>query len=621
MFELLSSAFNIIIKEISYFSYSASVILSTHILASLSLILCLGIFSQWLAWRFYLPSILILLITGCLAGPVFGIIKPDEIFGNMLLPAVSISVAIILFEGGLNLNSKELKHIGRAVRNLITSGALVSWIIITAGAYYILKLSLALSALLGTILIVTGPTVIMPLLRHIKPSAKVGSILKWEGIVIDPIGAIFAVLVFKAIIIGTFQSAMSVILIKLLKIILTGFIFGYSGAKFIVYTFKNFIIPDYLQVSVSLATVVGLFTLSNTLNEESGLLTVTIMGIVIASQENFHFKHILEFKENLRVLLISCLFIVLAARLNYSDLTNLDIKSLLFILFIIFVARPATVFISNMNNDLTLNEKIFISFMAPRGIIAASVASIFSQRLTEAGYSEAKSIVPITFAVIIGTVLFYGLLSPVIASFLKIANPDPQGTLIVGANKISRHIAKILVQHECQVLLSDTNQVNIATAIKEGFSVHHGSILSSDILESVQLNEFCRLIALTSNDELNSFAAIRFADIFGRNQVFQLNPHSEANIVKHLTGRTLFGTDYNYTHLSDMIENGAQIVKKEITSNVSPDELICKEDNSINLFLVTPKKRVFFMTGDIKNDLELLKPGCFLYVLVNKTRS
>jgi len=614
---MIQGAFNQVINQINYFSYNASIILSTHILATLALILVLGIFSQWLAWRFYLPSILILLLVGCLAGPISGLINPDEIFGKMLLPVVSISVATILFEGGLNLNSKELKHIGKFVRNLITVGALVSWVSTTAAAFYILKLNLSLSSLLGAILIVTGPTVIMPLLRHIKPSAKVGSVLKWEGIVIDPIGAVFAVLVFEAIIIGTFQSAIPVMLMKLIEIILIGVILGYLGARFIVYAFKNFIVPDFLQVPVSLSTMVGLFTLSNALHEESGLLTVTIMGIAIASQKNFHVKHILEFKENLRVLLISCLFIVLSARLKYEDLINVNYNTMFFVLFLIFVARPLTVFISARGSDISLNEKIFISFMAPRGIVAASVASIFSARLVDAGYSSAKSILPITFMVIIGTVLFYGLISPWIASFLKIASPNPQGTLIVGANKIGRLIACALKKRGCQVLISDTNQVNISTAINEGLPVHHGSILSNEILESVQLNEFCRLIAMTPNDELNSFASIRFADIFGRNQVFQLRPHSNTNIVGHLMGRTLFGTNRDYSYLSGCLEKGAVLVEKEITAGVKPEDLLNDvETVSTALFSISKNGSISFMTEDIKSNLDHLKPGSHLFYLM-----
>jgi len=617
MFEVFNNMFNLAINQINYFSYSASVILSTHVLASLSLILVLGIFSQWLAWRFYLPSILILLITGCLAGPVSGIINPDELFGRMLLPVVSISVAVILFEGGLNLNSKELKHIGKFVRNLITIGALISWISTTAAAYFILKLNLSLASLLGAILIVTGPTVIMPLLRHIKPSAKVGSILKWEGIVIDPIGAIFAVLVFETIIIGTFQSALPVILLKLSKMILIGIICGFLGAQFIVYAFRNYIVPDYLQVPVSLASVIGLFTLSNSLYEESGLLTVTIMGIVIASQKNFHFKHILEFKENLRVLLISCLFIVLSARLKHDDFINVDYGILFFVIFLIFIARPLTVFISAIGADISFNEKLFISFMAPRGIVAASVASIFSQRLVDAGYSNAKTILPTTFMVIIGTVLFYGLVSPMIATLLKIANPNPQGTLIVGANRIGRLIAGALKNRGFQVLLSDTNNVNISSAINEGLPVHHGSILSNEILESVQLNEFCRLIALTPNDELNSFASIRFADIFGRNQVFQLRPHSKTDIVGHLMGRTVFAADYDYSSLSDIIKDGAYLSEKEWNGDSKAEEFLYEiKKVGLALFSVSKNRSISFMTGILKSDIDSLKPGSTLYCLM-----
>jgi NhaP-type Na+/H+ or K+/H+ antiporter len=291
-----------------------------HILLSLASIIVLGIGAEWLAWRLRLPSILLLLIFGIVVGPVTGFLNPDALFGDLLLPVVSIAVAIILFEGGLNLRISELRQVGGVVRNLITIGVLVTWLIGAGAAHFLLGLNFALALLLGAILVVSGPTVIMPLLRHLRPSGQVGSILKWEGIVIDPIGAILAVLVFEAILAGGFREAAAVTVIGLLKTILIGGGIGMLGAMIMVLLLRRFWIPDFLHGAVSLTLVIAVFAGSNLLQTDSGLLAATVMGIYLANQRTVSVRHIVRFKENLRVLLISGLFILLAARLQVSHL-------------------------------------------------------------------------------------------------------------------------------------------------------------------------------------------------------------------------------------------------------------------------------------------------------------
>jgi len=374
--------------------------MTEHVLVDLSAIVILGIGAQWLAWRLRFPSIIFLLLAGFIAGPLTGFLHTEELMGNLLFPFVSLSVAVILFEGGLTLNLKELRGIGKVVFRLISIGVIVTWGIGALAAHYLLGLNWEIALLLGAVLVVTGPTVIGPLLRHIRPKGKVADVLKWEGIVIDPIGAMLALLVFEAIVVNGNQSTTLLILLSLGKTILFGGTVGVVFAYLLWLLLKNRWVPDTLQETVTLSMVVAAYLAGDLLQTEAGLFSTTIMGIVMANQKQVMVKHILEFKENLRVLIISALFIILASRLEMSVLTHISIGSLLFLAVLIVLARPVSVFLSSMGSRLNLREKFFLSFMAPRGIVAASIASVFALRLTESNVPQAEYLVPLTFIVI-----------------------------------------------------------------------------------------------------------------------------------------------------------------------------------------------------------------------------
>ncbi len=598
--------------------------MTEHFLIGVASIIILGIVAQWLAWRLHLPAILLLLVFGFAAGPATGFIDPNELFGDLLLPVVSVSVAVILFEGGLSLRFAELRETGSIVRNLISVGTLVTWIMITGAAYFILKLDFPLAVLLGAILVVTGPTVIVPLLRHVKPVGRIGSIVKWEGIVIDPIGAILAVLVFEAIIAGGVERATTVTIV-VLKAILIGSLIGLLGAEIIILLLKRHWIPDFLQNPVSLMIVVAVFTASNLLQTESGLLAVTLMGIILANQRWVNVKHIIEFKENLRVLLISGLFITLAARLTIRDLTYIiNLTSLVFLGILILLVRPLAVFLSTLRAKLNWPDKIFLSWMAPRGIVAAAVSSVFALRLVEAGYLQADLLVSLTFLVITGTVAIYGLTASPIARWLGTAKPHPQGVLIVGAHNWARAIAKILHNEGFQVLLVDFNWENISAARGEGLRTYYANVLSEYILDEIELDGIGRLLSLTSNDEVNSLAALHFEDIFGRSEVYQLSQETrskngkEEGIPQHLRGRLLFGPDITYSYLAKRFNSGAVIKKTPLT-----DEFDYKSfrslygDTAIPLFLVKETgDLVVFATDNPPSP----QPGHYLISLVDDVK-
>lgn len=597
--------------------------MSEHLLVGLATIIVLGIGAQWLAWRVSLPAILLLLIFGFVAGPATGFINPNEIFGDLLLPLVSVSVAIILFEGGLSLKFSEVRELTGVIRNMVTVGVLVSWVLTSLISYFIFGLGLQISVLLGAVLVVTGPTVIGPLLRHVRPSGRVGSIIKWEGIIIDPIGAVLAVLVFEVIISGGLEQATTLVLISIFKTIVIGLVLGLAGAYVVVVILRRHWVPDFLQNPVSLMIVVFVFVCSNVVQIESGLLSVTIMGIALANQKWASIRHIIEFKENLRVLFISSLFIILAARLTTHELNFvLNFKGLIFLALMIIVVRPLSIFISTYFSDLNLKEKLFLSWMAPRGIVAAAVASVFALRLADAGYEQAERIIDITFLVITGTVAIYGLSAFSVAKRLGIAKPNPQGILMVGAHSWARSIARILHENGFQVSLVDSNWANISAARQEGLKAYYENILIEDLSEDIELDGIGKLIAITRNDEVNSLAALHFIEDFGRSQVYQLpkiskfSAKSEESIPQHLRGRLLFGPESTFSYLDDKFASGATLKRTPLTGEFNYDSF--KElygDKALPMFIIKESGDLVVLASD--NTPKPL-PGQYLISLVDK---
>lgn len=566
----------------------------------LAIIVVLGMVAQWLAWRFNLPSIFLLLILGFIAGPMTGFVDPDFLLGNLLYPIVSFSVAIILFEGGLNLSIRELKASGKAIRNLIIIGTIVTWFIASLAGHFILGLNIDLAMLLGAILVVSGPTVIVPLLRHVRPVGRAASILRWEGIIIDPIGAMLAVLVFEAIMAGEVQRGAALAFLGFFKTILIGGIAGFLGAKLLVILIKKYWIPDFLDNPIALTIVIGVYAISNIFQVESGLLAVTVMGIVVANQKDVAVKQIIEFKESLRVLLIANLFIILAAKLKYSDLAVFNLKSFTFVLILILIARPLAVFLSTLKTDLGLKERIFLSGVAPRGIVAAAVASIFGIRLADAGHLQAGFLAPLTFMVIISTVVIYSIIAAPLARLLKLAKPHPQGVLIAGAHPLGRAIAKSLQAENFQVLLVDNNWVNISAARREGLPAYYGSVLSEHATDEMDLGGIGRIFAMTSNDEVNSLATLHFIKEFGRAEVYQLPPKG-SGVSEHLRGRLLFSEDANYTYLAERFAAGATIKNVQLTEAYSPESFEATYGKSaIPLFVVSKTGDLTVFTTDKK---------------------
>lgn len=573
-----------------------------QLLIGLAWITVVGIGTQWLAWGTRIPSILLLLAAGFILGPATGVLDPDAIFGDLLLPAVSLSVSLILFEGALGLRLRELKDSMGPIVSLVTVGALVTWLLAAAGAHLLLGFDLATAFLLGAILVVTGPTVIGPILLHVRPTGPVGRISKWEGIVIDPIGAVLAVLVFEALHAmhaAGVEEAVQGAAIDLLRTVGIGLGLSSLAAAILIWLMRRYLIPDFLESSILVAVVVAVFTVSNVVQSESGLLTVTVLGVILANQKWVEIHHLIEFKENLRVLLISSLFVILAARLKVDDVLALGWSSIGFVVFLIVAVRPAAVWLSTIRSGLRWQEKVFLAWLAPRGIVAAAVASVFVLHSEDVG----NELVSATFVVIFGTVTVYGLTISPLAQRLGLATPNPQGIVILSAHPGARAIALKVQEAGFRVLMVDSNADNIRVARMEGLSTWLGSILSHQAVDEMDLGGIGRFLALTPNGEVNSLAGQHFSEVFGRDSVYLLpSPPSKKvrseTASKFVPGRIAFGSDVTFEYLQERFAHGAEIKRTKLTDEFNfEDFLAYYNDTAIPLFLLNGSDKLTVFTA------------------------
>lgn len=564
---------------------------------AIALVLALGAAAQWLAWRISIPAILPLLIIGFLVGPVFGLVNPTELFGTELLfPAVSLAVGLILFEGGSTLRIPDVRETSRVVLRLVTIGGVITWVGAAAAAYLITDLSLPLAFLFGALVLVTGPTVIGPLLRIVRPTARVANVLRWEGILIDPLGAMAAVLVFEFLVIDNRVQALGQSLLLFGEFIAVGTIVGALGGIVLAFILRRRLLPDYLLNLTALAFVFGIFALSSTIAPESGLLATVVMGMMLANQHIPNLEDVLSFKEDLSILFISTLFVTLAANVSMDALlATLNWPSLLLLAVMILVIRPLNIFICAAGSKLGLNEKLYLSWIAPRGVVAASVTSLFAFRLQSLGYEGANALIPLVFLIIVGTVTLNSLTARLLAERLGVAEPDPQGFLILGAHSFARQIGEFLQREDFNVLLADTNWTNVAMARVEGLNAYYGSLLSAQSNDDLRLSGIGKLLALTSNDEANALTALKYARDFGTQQVYQLEPGGRGSDRSRLgnerRGRTLFREGVTYSELSKLFNRSSKLKKTSITETFDLEDFEERHGQDyLPMFVISGKK-------------------------------
>ncbi|MBR9921189.1 MAG: sodium:proton antiporter [Bacteroidetes bacterium] len=600
-------------------------------------IIILGIFAQWVAWRVKVPAILPLIIIGLVVGPLWSmwsetgekLIAPmyEEETGRGLFPGqslfyfVSLAIGIILFEGGLTLKRKELQGVAPAIGKLLTIGTLITFIGAGLGAHFIMDFNWSVAFLFAALIIVTGPTVIAPILQNVPLNRNVSTVLKWEGILIDPIGALAAVLMYEFIISGEGGLEFSShAVLQFLQIILIGLALGALAAYLLQYLIKRDLVPHFLLNVFTLALVLGVFVLSEELAHESGLLTVVVMGMFLGNLDVPRINDILYFKESLSVLLISILFILLAANIDVEDLMLLmDWRCLYLFLFVILILRPLGVFLSTNGSELNIREKIFISWVGPRGIVAAGIASLFGIRLIGV-LPDAEYITPMVFMIVLGTVLLNATTAKPIAKLLGVIQDSSNGILIVGVNTASKVIGKYLMDNDRHVVLIDSNANNVDAAKEEGFEAISANVFNDTLTDRLELVDVGYLMAMTSNSEVNNYAIRKLNHVFGEKGAFRLITPAEMKLDRAaLPEEGLFSYADDYLNISEVARDFPNIHEQEVEDKDQLQKLIGQMSNivrSVPLFIKYPDGFIDVIPLNLK-ELELPE-GCKLVYLGKK---
>lgn len=583
-------------------------------MVELAALVILGILAQWIAWRFKLPAILPLILTGLLVGPISSLYTEDNsklieplwdgtrgLFpGEELYYFVSLAISIILFEGGLTLKRSEIRNVGPVITKLITLGTLVTFITGGLAAHYLFDLSWKISFLFSSLIIVTGPTVITPILRNIPLKKDISAVLKWEGILIDPIGALVAVLVYEFISVGEGQAYTQTALQEFGKILLFGTTFGFTFAHALAISIKRKLIPHYLLNVVSLSVVLFVFVLSDLFAHESGLLAVVVMGMVLGNTDLPNIKELLYFKESLSILLISILFIVLAANIDIEDMILIyEWKTAILFAIIVFLIRPLGVFLSTRESSLRFKEKLFIGWVGPRGIVAAGIASLFGSKLVDKGEPGAEYITPLVFMVVLGTVLLNATTARNVAKWLGVFLKHSEGILIIGASKVSRLMGMYLKKNNKHVVLIDNNPSNIEQSKKLGIEAMVANIYSDSIADNIELNDMGYLLAMTGNTEIDKFAINKLGPDFGEHGSFRMLCNDEMTDdlpeTKGLISRTADFTKFN--EVANKYPSINEVGLKD-ADNLRHLLAIAEEDaERIALFLKTPRGRFEIIAG------------------------
>jgi len=558
----------------------------------------LGFMAQWLAWRIKVPAILPLIVVGLLVGP-FSIlwtesgqkfIDGDSIFqGQVLFDVVGLSVGLILFEGGLTLKMREFRSLGSTIRNLIAADVIVTMVGGAVATHYIMGWEWKGSLLFGSLIIVTGPTVVGPILRNVRANFNVNTVLKWEGILIDPVGALIAILTYEFLISGRSDMPLGEIVKTFVSTMLTGASIGAVAAFMVYYFFTRKLIPKYLQNIVLLAIVIAAFAFSNVLHHESGLLAVTVMGMILTNLKMPDLKDIIKFNEEVVIILISFLFVMLSSRIDLVDIEMLaNINALWLFLVVVLVLRPISVFSSTIKSNLSLQEKLFISWISPRGIVTAAVASIFSIQLVNnpnpvLEMDETFMLLPLTFLIIVGTVVLQGLTAKPLARILGVVRQAPNGVIFLSADEPARYLANILKKNNIPTLLADTSRANTSSAQKAGFYTYQGSLLGEEVWEKLDFSQFGQLFAMTPNIEINQLTCRALAQEFGSERVFRLIDGKEAKAEKleNYEHHILLGGQADFIHLAHTIRK-----------NPEPQMLTLESAEQLPKFLEEHKKDI-----------------------------
>ena len=565
---------------------------------AIALVGAIGVGSQWIAWRLRMPAIVLMLVAGILIGPVLGIFDPARDIGPLMGPMISIAVAIILFEGGLSLNFHTLQDAVGGVRRLVYIGAPLGWLMSALSLHYVAGLSWSSAAVFGGIMIVTGPTVIAPLLRTARLSRRPATLLQWEAILNDPIGALAAVLAFEVVIALNTATTASEAMLELFIGAAVATAAGVAAGIGLSRAFKRGWVPEYMKVPVLFALLLGVFAASDAVLHESGLLAVTIMGIVIANSKLPSYEEMRRFKEHATVLLVSGVFILLAAGLDVEALGNLDWRAAAFVAVVVLVARPVTVFISLIGSGIPFREKLLVALTGPRGVVLVAVAGLFGERLLSLGFEDAALIAPLAFALVAVTVVVNGFTLAPFARLLGLTGADTPGVVIIGGSDWTTQLAEVLKKAKIPVLMTDPNFIRLRKARAAGIDTFSGDILSEAAEQRVELVSYATLIAATDNDAYNTLVTTDLAPEFGRENVFQVmrekSESSRHQLPRPLGGRPL-GLEATHAELRDLIAQGWRFRSTRLSEEFTLEDWRAESPEARLLAQITTSGEIKFM--------------------------
>ena len=566
-----------------------------------ALVGALGVGSQWLAFRLRMPAIVLMLVAGILIGPVAGVFDPERDIGPLMGPMISIAVAIILFEGGLTLNFHSLQDAVTGVKRLVVVGAPLGWLTSALALHYAAGLSWEASAVFGGIMIVTGPTVIAPLLRTARLSKRPAALLQWEAIVNDPIGALAAVLAFEVVLVLNTATTMGHAVQELIIGIAVATVLGLIGGFGLARAFKRGWVPEYMKVPVLFSLLLAVFALSDTVLHESGLLAVTIMGIVIANSNLPSYVELLRFKEHATVLLVSGVFILLAANLDFATLAQLNWRAVAFVLAVILIARPLTVLVSLMGSGVPFKEQLLVAFTGPRGVVLVAVAGLFGERLAELGLPDASLIGPLAFVLVAVTVVLHGFTLAPVARMLGLTGADTPGVILIGGSAWTTALAETLQSSDVPVLMTDPNFGNLRGARAAGIETFSGDILSEAAEQRLELVSYATLVAATDNDAYNTLVATDLAPEFGRGNVFQITREKSDSARHHLPatlGGKALGPELTHSGVSKLIQEGWDFGATRLTEEFSAEDWRAASPEAHVFARIDPKGVIKFIRSD-----------------------
>ncbi|WP_080849175.1 cation:proton antiporter [Cytobacillus gottheilii] len=579
---------------------------------SIVIVIALGIFSQWLAWRIQWPSIVIMTIAGLLIGPVMGLVNPQAGLGELYSPIISLAVALILFEGSTSLDIRELKGISKSVFRIVSLGALLAWIGGSLAAHFIAGLSLEISFIIGGLFVVTGPTVIIPMLRQAKLPPRVSSVLKWEGIIVDPIGPLLALFAYEIIKITSdpfqFTDFIPFFIDSILAISV-----GYTIGIVLSFLVSKGLFPEYLKSPIIFCFVLICFTFGEAIMHETGMLAVTVMGLTLARSKKYvhSIGSIGHFMENISVMLTSTVFILLTASLTRE--TIMDVFTwpiLLFVFCMLFLVRPLSIWISTIGTELTLHEKTLVGWVAPRGIVALTVSGYFAELLSNDGYPYVSILTPLTLALVFITVCAHGFTIAPLARKLGLTTTDSPGAIMVGASSFSISFAKSLKDMGISVIITDTSDDKLFRARKLGIPTYHGEILSEHSEFEIDMSPYDSILALKGDAAYNALVCQTYVPEFGYNHIFSLpvgghqTDHKEIPVA--IKGNLLFGEEETFTELNKKVNIGytLQTITMEEKQTVLKKDLqldgipLCIKRKNGNLTFVTLKDKMVLEAGD-----------------------